>query len=109
MEDCEKTEMRRQIFELTRPKITRDVSICCDQRTRLAHNMIKHQASSSIENINTVCKQVNTEVKTTRDSSCGASLDYLRYSEKACQSIDLRQCEYTSSLICQKGKLLTNF
>lgn len=84
MEDSEKIEMHRQIIELRRPKCTRDVA-------------------SSVEQIRTFSRSVNTEARATRDSSCGPTFDWHRYSDKSCQAVDFHQQEFTSTLVTQKG------
>jgi hypothetical protein len=104
MEDCEKTQMARELanFKMVVPKMTRDVAISVDHRSRLMDNLLRNQ-SSSCESVKTFSRQVNTENKMTRDTSAGTSFnyDYLN-SHKACQITDNSHVEKTNQLVQQK-------
>lgn len=104
MEDYEKLDLIKEIAELRKPKPSRDVSISFDQRTRFVENLVKNQ-SSSIEHIKTFSRHVNTEARPVRDSSCGPTFDWMRYSDKGCQASDQSQQEFTQMLVTQKEQI----
>lgn len=104
MEDYEKTQMARELanFKMVVPKVTRDVAISVDHRSRLMDDLLRNQ-SSSCESVKTYSRQVNTENKLTKDTSAGTSFNYdFLHSHKACQITDNSQLEKTNQLVQQK-------
>lgn len=111
LEDPDKLRMNRELEDL-RVKISlcsqrpsrRDVSCNVDSRSRQAENLTRNQ-SSSMEQIRTSSRQVNTDCRSTRETSCGTtSYEHLHIS-KSCQVNDNSQEVFTSELIQQKNQL----
>lgn len=71
-EDQEKIELSTELARLKHSliKSTRDVGVFVDQRARLMEDQMRNR-SSSMENVKTQSRQINTESKTTKDFSVG--------------------------------------
>ena len=74
-EDQHKTSLELEVARLKalQNKSTRDVGVFVDQRSRLMEDQLRNQASS-MEQIKTFNRQMNTDIKTTKDFSVGTSI-----------------------------------
>ena len=109
IEDPEKVRISRELEELryriSIPKLTRDVACSMEHRSRLTDNLVRNQ-SSSMERVRTIARQVNTEAKSTRETSCGSALSYnFMHNSIGCQANDNSFEKVTTELIEQKSKL----
>jgi flagellar biosynthesis/type III secretory pathway chaperone len=88
IEDQEKVRMAQELamLKMVPPKVTRDVAVSFDQRTRLMDDFVRNR-SSSMEQLKTYSRQVNTEARHVRDMcvSTSKSRDDLYISDKSCQ------------------------
>ena len=101
MEDLEKTQMAREIaaFKVVVPKVTKDVAISVDHKTRLMDDLLRNQ-SSSMETVKTFNRQINTETIKTKESSCDTSAFDTNY-----EFVKKETLELNNRLIAQKGEI----